>query len=248
MLVPGCVAVFVGPTLASSDLRAFSDFVCLPPASCGDVYRASSCRPRAIGLIDGYFDQLRAVWHKEVLWALSHGVQVFGSASMGALRAAELADFGMRGVGRIFESYRSGAVEDDDEVAVLHGPAESGFLPLTEPMVNIRATLAQAVAAGVIGDDERLRLQSIGKAIYYQDRTWPELFARSRAAGLSDTTTRLEARLGACLFDEKRKDALEMLGCMRRFLNSAPEPAPASFRFEWTDTWDELVRSVEAGC
>ena len=59
-------------------------------------------RPRAIGLIDGVFLDVPAVWHRELLWALSEGVHVFGAASMGALRAAELAPFGMRGVGTIF--------------------------------------------------------------------------------------------------------------------------------------------------
>ena len=66
---------------------------------------------------------------------------------MGALRAAELHTFGMRGVGRIFEAFRDGEVEDDDEVAVVHGPAELGYLVLSEPMFNIRATLARAEAA-----------------------------------------------------------------------------------------------------
>ena len=87
--------------------------------------------PQAIGIIDGYFQWAPAVWHKEILWAIQQGVHVFGAASMGALRAAELAPFGMRGVGRIFEAYRDGVLpgsgdepfEDDDEVAVVHGPA-----------------------------------------------------------------------------------------------------------------------------
>ena len=51
------------------------------------------------------------------------GVHVFGAASMGALRAAELDGFGMRGIGRIYAAYRDGywpgydePFEDDDEV------------------------------------------------------------------------------------------------------------------------------------
>ena len=71
----------------------------------------------AIGIIDGYFENIPSVWHKEILWAMSQGIHVFGSASMGALRAAELAPFGMEGVGAIFEAYRDGWLEDDDEVA-----------------------------------------------------------------------------------------------------------------------------------
>ncbi len=116
--------VFVGPTLDTKDLAAAAEFIALPPVSQGDVYRAARRRPSAIGIIDGYFSGAPSVWHKEILWAMSEGVPVFGSASMGALRAAELHVFGMRGVGKIFEAFRDGALEDDDEVAVVHGPAE----------------------------------------------------------------------------------------------------------------------------
>ena len=91
----------------------------------GELYVAAHAKPAAIGMVDGYFDGVPAVWHKEVLWALQAGIAVFGASSMGALRAAELHSFGMRGIGRIFEDYRDGRLTDDDEVALLHGPAEA---------------------------------------------------------------------------------------------------------------------------
>ena len=59
----------------------------------------------AIGIVDGYFEGVLSVWHKEILWAMAEGIHVFGSASMGALRAAELHPFGMHGTGRIFEAF-----------------------------------------------------------------------------------------------------------------------------------------------
>src|SRR6185295_3890747 len=93
------VVLFTGPTLSPREACQRLEAVCLPPAAQGDVYRASLRRPFAIGIIDGYFERVPAVWHKEILWAMSEGIHVFGSASMGALRAAELALFGMIGVG-----------------------------------------------------------------------------------------------------------------------------------------------------
>ncbi len=57
---------------------------------------------RTLLLIDGYFHQVPSVQHKEILYALHQGLAVFGCSSMGALRAAELADFGMVGIGRVF--------------------------------------------------------------------------------------------------------------------------------------------------
>ena len=101
------IVVFVGPTISSDDCRAILTAEYLPPASQGDVYRATLLRPFAIGIIDGYFEQVPSVWHKEILWALAQGIHVFGSASIGALRAAELEAFGMRGVGAIFAALLS---------------------------------------------------------------------------------------------------------------------------------------------
>ena len=141
------VHVFVGPTL---DIRAarqlLPDATFLPPVSQGDVLRSATRRPTAIGIIDGRFHDVPAVWHKEILWALSRGIPVYGSASMGALRAAELAPYGMRGVGKIFEAYHSGLLNDDDEVAVAHGDADSAYHPTNEAMVSIRETLREPSA------------------------------------------------------------------------------------------------------
>jgi hypothetical protein len=102
--------VFIGPTLAAEEARAiWPDAVYMPPVRQGDVYRVvTRLRPDAIGIVDGYFAHVPSVWHKEILYALAEGIPVYGSASMGALRAAELAQFGMVGVGAIFEAYRTG--------------------------------------------------------------------------------------------------------------------------------------------
>ena len=67
-----------------------TELAVLPPAARGDLYRAALAGPQVIGLIDGYFDGVPAVAHKEILWALDQGIRVLGAASMGALRAAEL--------------------------------------------------------------------------------------------------------------------------------------------------------------
>ena len=150
--------VFIGPSLVRSEIEA-AGVVCLPPVALGDVYRVAQSKPRAIGIVDGYFEGVPSVWHKEILWAMAQGIHVFGSASMGALRAAELHAFGMRGVGRIFEWYCDGTLEDDDEVAVLHGPAEAGYVALSEPMVNIRTTLADAQQQKVITAQTRTLLE-----------------------------------------------------------------------------------------
>src|SRR5678815_1914302 len=138
------VFIFTGPTISPAEASAELKAVYLPPAAEGDVYRVALHRPQAIGIIDGYFQSVPTVRHKEVLWTMSRGIHVFGSASIGALRAAELHPFGMEGVGTVFRLYRAGALDDDDEVALAHGPAETGFRAASEEMVDIRQTVRKA--------------------------------------------------------------------------------------------------------
>ena len=112
------IYVFLGPTLAEEEARAELDAIYLPPVSAGDVYRLWQRRPRAIGIVDGYFDRVPAVWHKEIMWMMEHGVHVFGTAGLGALRAAELDSFGMHSAGWVYQAFRNGTLDRDDEVAV----------------------------------------------------------------------------------------------------------------------------------
>jgi hypothetical protein len=123
--------LFAGPSLYRTDWSAgrVRDGVdCRGPAAQGDIARAVVEGAAAIGLVDGRYEDIAAVWHKEILYAIEQGVPVFGAASMGALRAAECADFGMIGLGAVYERYRSGGLADDAAVAQLHAPAELGYL------------------------------------------------------------------------------------------------------------------------
>lgn len=179
------IYIFAGPTISAADAARELDAIYRPPAACGDLYRAARQRPRAIGIIDGYFEQVPAVWHKEILWAMRAGVHVFGSASMGALRAAELAAFGMEGVGAIFSAYQQGELEDDDEVAVAHAPAEHGYRSLSVALVNMRATLAAARQAEVISPDSATALLALARSRFYPERGYARLLADAATSGIS---------------------------------------------------------------
>ncbi len=247
--------VFLGPTLAVPEAEAVLDAVYLPPAKHGDLYRVVALlRPQAIGLIDGYFQWSAAVWHKEILWAIHEGIHVFGSSSMGALRAAELTPFGMRGVGRIFEAYRNGvfgptgeeAFEDDDEVCVVHGPPETGYVPASEALVNIRHTLSAARAEGVIRERSHVRLLEIAKAAFFPERSYAHLLERGRAEDLPEAElAALERWLPSGRVNQKREDAISMLETMREFLAGKPPPAWAAFPFARTTLWERAVAALE---
>ncbi len=239
------IIVFTGPTIAPADARKELDAIYLPPVSQGDLYRAAIKRPRAIGIIDGYFDAVPSVWHKEILWAMSQGIHVFGSSSMGALRAAELWRFGMVGVGRIFEEYRDGVIEDDDEVALLHAPAEYGYLGFSEPLANIRHTLASAAEAGVITEVAAGRIANLARELFYPERTYDRILERAEEAGVADgEIAALRAWLPEGAINRKREDALEMLRAMGEFIAADPPPKSVDFHFEPTALWADLMRTA----
>ena len=136
--------LFAGPSLAKDlpqlRMRTIPDLILAAPAACGDIAKATVEGATAIGIVDGYFEASRAIWHKEVLFALCSGVRVAGAASMGALRAAECSSFGMIGIGEVFSRYASGDLVDDADVAQIYAPAELGYLSLSEPWVNVEPT------------------------------------------------------------------------------------------------------------
>jgi hypothetical protein len=173
--------VFVGPTLRADAVEGFD---VRPPAGVGDVLRASRERVQRIAIIDGYFERMAAVWHKEILIALEKGIEVWGAASMGALRAAELAPFGMIGVGAIYQAFRRGTLTRDDEVAVAHLPGEVGYRAISDALVNLRWGLASAARKRVITARTRDALIALAQRPFYRERSWARLVEDGRAAGL----------------------------------------------------------------
>lgn len=173
--------VFAGPSLHGTALPLpLCDGMQLrPPARQGDVRRAVEDGATAIGLIDGVFGEVPAVWHKEILFGLERGVAMFGAASMGALRAAECDRYGMIGIGLVYEAYRSGAVVDDDAVAQIHAPEEFGFEPLTEALVNIEATLTACVAAGALSVTMAHGLAETARGLHFTERVWDRILQLS---------------------------------------------------------------------
>ena len=234
--------VFAGPSLAGTGSAA-PGVSLRPPARCGDVAAAVRERPAAIGLVDGLFETAPSPWHKELLWALSRGIAVYGAASMGAIRAAELLPFGMVGVGRVFELYRDGVIEDDDEVAVQHGPPELGYVHLSEAMVNVRATMAAAHRASIVGEDVRDAVVHAAKSLFYKDRRWDLILERSRRDGASaEQLGRLRAWLPGNVVDLKREDACALVA--RLAAAGARHSAPASPAFQSTAYWKALERRL----
>ncbi len=234
------IVVFTGPSLSAAEARERLDAIYLPPIEAGDLYRALRFEPTAIGIIDGYFEMVPSVWHKEILYAMQQGVHVLGAASMGALRAAELNLFGMVGVGSVFEAYRDGLIEDDDEVAVSHGPKELGYPLLSEAMVNIRRTLADAHAAKIISGATRVRLEARAKSLHYKDRNYANIIDQETEDEAGDVGA-LHRWLPRGRVDQKKEDALRLIDTLAGKYRRA-ERKSVRYHFEHTVYWEKLVQ------
>ena len=224
----GDVVAFLGPSLPAADALALGPLTLRPPARAGDVHGLLAARPLAIALIDGLFDAAPSVWHHELLAAQAAGVQVFGGASMGALRAAELAAYGVVGVGPIFAGYRDGRLAGDDEVALLHAPAAQGFRPLTVPLVDARRAVEEARAAGLVTAREASRLRRAAAATFYQERSWGRVVG---AARLPAATAAALRRFLPAAPSQKAEDARATLRAAlayarARRAGAPPPPAP----------------------
>lgn len=240
------IHVFVGPSLPPSVRPAVEGITYHGPVAQGDVYALVSRQPLAIAIADGYFERVPAVWHKELLWAMAEGVHVFGAASMGALRAAELADYGMVGIGEVYEEFASQRLQDDDEVAVVHGDAESDYRQGSEPMVNVRATLDLARATGVITEESRTKLIAHEKSLFYPNRHYAELL---RWAG--NVLPAVEWEALSCFLqvpenrvNRKRKDALALLRALAELRADPPPEKRVPWLFQHTDAWEQVRMTI----
>src|SRR5262245_19406823 len=120
--------IFIGPSLNHEKARKIFQADYRTPAKEGDLimlltstFSNSTEEPNLtnfVGLVDGLFLQDYPPTPIEVYQLLSSkNFHVVGGASIGALRAIELEKFGMVGIGKIFELFRNGATDADDEVA-----------------------------------------------------------------------------------------------------------------------------------
>lgn len=241
------IAVFIGPSLPMLEAEKLIDADFYPPAKMGDVVRVLNSQPSAICIIDGYFEHTPAVWHKEILYALSQGVPVYGSSSMGALRAAELDVYGMQGVGKIYQHYTSGKIEDDDEVTVLHASAEDDYFNQSDAMVNIRFGMQQAVALGILTEEQSTPLVAAQKARFYHHRSWSSLLDDAQESDLkANQIDELASFIEQINPNQKRDDAIEVLKHLAQQQEAGLQPFEPAFDLESTKFWEQTVRQCNS--
>ncbi|MGW2651472.1 TfuA-like protein [Streptomyces sp. NPDC001393] len=161
---------FVGPTLPEQQ-RPTGSFEYRPPVKHGDLFDLCLRPGDQVLIVDGVYQHFAPIRHKEILAQLARGVHVVGTASLGALRAAELADFGMQGLGEVYAEARAGRLVADADVAVLHADDHAGARRLTEAMVSVRHGLTELLRTGKLDTGQAARLEQAAARLHFTERS-----------------------------------------------------------------------------
>ena len=126
---------------------------------------------------------------------------------MGALRACELYPFGMIGVGNIFEDYKNGVIESDDDVAVALNPET--LEQMSESWINMKYNFEKTVNEDIITPDECEELLQIAKETYYPKRSFNYVIKKS---SISDEKKEILLKyIKENKFDIKTEDAVKVV-------------------------------------
>ncbi len=245
--------VFAGPTLPRAEVAALlPDARILPPVRHGDLLRLYPAAGDTVLIIDGLFLQAAAVRHREIMYLLQRGVTVAGSSSMGALRAAELWPYGMRGYGEVFRLYRDGEIDGDDEVAIVHGTADDAHRGYSDPLVSIRIALRDAAADGVVGDRDARLMLDLAVAMPFRSRSFRALETVARAHVPAGSVEAFRTWRSARDTDAKAADARLLLAAAAAgdpYLRPAgPGDLPVRNVHTWMfEMWEHRFHGGESG-
>lgn len=234
--------IFAGPTIYPRPASVGPAVSILPPAGKGDLLRAAENGAHAIGLIDGVFENAPSVWHKEILYCIDRGISVLGSASMGALRAAECARFGMIGIGQIFQDYASGRRLSDADVAILHAPAALGYKPLSVALVDVDAVLDRKHNMGRATENECEALRALAGQMHFKERTWKRIFQHS---GIEPARIlEVFGSLDDVCYSQKRVDGYKLISLLASASSNLDSEKRPVFEFQNSYFFSNLRNSM----
>lgn len=180
------ITIYTGLSLAAEQAAAL-----LPGARVeGPVQRGALSGDVAAGvavvvIIDGRFQHALAVSPGEVLDALRAGVRVYGASSMGALRAAELAPYGMVGHGQIYEWIRAEPCFRDDYLGQVFVPGRGAEASM--PYADLRFAVRALAAEGALAADLAAEIDACYRELHFAERDLFQLRLALRQRGVDAT-------------------------------------------------------------
>lgn len=210
--------IFHGPSLTAAEVghllpRALSH----PPVRHGDLLELDSSPGDRVVILDGVFHHAPAVRHKEICALISAGGEVWGAASIGALRAAELRSVGMRGSGMVFHLYTRGVIERDDEVALIHTDPEHGSTPLTTALITVRVLCRRLRRDKALRLEEETAIVGAAQELHFTERSWRAVLDRAGIDGVSRRTVEQAIAGPRPTWDVKAQDAARLLRCLATY-------------------------------
>lgn len=164
------VKIYAGISLLSVDVKKILPMaVVAPPCKRGDLLKDLKSGFHIVGIIDGVFFQTESLAPSEVIDAMRSGVKIFGSSSMGALRAAELENYGMIGVGKVYEHIRSNSVFEDDFLGQVFSPQLP--IPSAPSMVEIELSLKELCQKKQISLKQMNLIQTFLSKLHFTERS-----------------------------------------------------------------------------
>ena len=197
-------------SLSESDVRrVLPEAVVVSPIERGQLASDVADGVHVIGLVDGVFHQSLAVAPGEILDAMRAGIKVFGASSMGALRAAELAPYGMIGVGEIASHIAQRRYFRDDFLAQAFSPDLKNIVAL--PFIDFYFNVNRLVARGQLTAGRGCALLRVYQELHYLDRNSATM--RERLRGKFPARDPIHAAAGraiGAIGSQKKRDGLAM--------------------------------------
>ena len=214
--------VYLGPTLSREEAVKILDADYRDPAKKGDFLMLSqdSDEKKHVGFIDGVFlhdypPPPIEVYHL----ATRKNIELIGASSLGALRAVELEKFGMKGIGKIFQLYKNGVINADDEVAVTF--VQGSNILQSEAMIDIRFNLFLAYRKWILSKETKKRFTKIAKSTYFPFRNYEDLInlTQQQYPSIHDELENFRTHLLKNRDSLKSRDAIKLL----KYLKTASE-------------------------
>ena len=203
--------IFAGPSLTPPAVQLINEkgYALFPPIKRGDI---AALLDNGFGgrvvIADGVFQQVLSVGHREIMNAIAAGCEVYGVSSMGAIRAFELRNSGMRGFGKVYSLFFEFEDFMDDEVALLFEEAPP-YRVISEPLVHFRECINYLIVQRKISQGQGQVIIGKMKELYFGDRTlqfFEELI-------LAHTGARLTGLIDK--FESFRCKSLDLLNCIK---------------------------------
>ncbi len=181
-----------------------------PPIARGQILKDVDQKYNIIAVIDGKFDQSLAIAPSEIRDALRAGVRIYGSSSMGAMRAAETERFGMIGFGKIFEFVRDSKTFRDDFLGQVFQDNTIEYKSYTyiDFYFSVQHLVLKQKIRKAIGE----KLCMMYSKLFYADRNLAALrFKVSKSKNHTPEMLNAIELLTRQPFSQKREDAIGLL-------------------------------------